>query len=148
VREGCCKGLRIDLGLKDKAQATDNDFNNKTYRHELDESTGFCGPHHFMHLFTHYRPGVSPMKKAILFSCVGILSAACGGKPSGTSDAFYEEYKLLGAPKILYQCGDQIGYSAGVGMNATYNHIVGEAKEKCNEKFKLLDSQQYAADKR
>ncbi len=88
------------------------------------------------------------MKKFILFSSVGCLLAACGGKPSGISDEFYEKYKLLGAPKILYQCGDSIGYSAGVGMNATYNHIVGEAKEKCSEKFSILESQQYAADKR
>lgn len=87
------------------------------------------------------------MKKIIFFSCICSLLAACGGKPSGVSDEFYEKYKILGAPKILYQCGDEIGYSAGVGMNATYNHIVGEAKEKCSGKFEILESQQYAADK-
>lgn len=87
------------------------------------------------------------MKKIILFCCVGGFLAACGGKPSGISDEFYEEYKILGAPKILYQCGDKIGYSAGEGMNATYNYIVGEAKKKCDDKFKILESQQYAADK-
>ena len=88
------------------------------------------------------------MNKIFFLGCVASLMTACGGKPSGISDEFYEKYKMLGAPKILYQCGDQVGYSAGVGMNATYNHIVGEAKEKCSGKFKILESQQYAADKR
>ncbi len=87
------------------------------------------------------------MKKIILLGCVSSLLAACGGKPSGIDDEFYEKYKLLGAPKILYQCGDKIGYSAGVGIDATYNHIVGEAEKECREKFEILESQQYAVDK-
>jgi len=88
------------------------------------------------------------MKKIILVGCVAWLLVACDGKPSGISDEFYEKYKLLGAPKVLYQCGDNIGYSAGVGMNATYNHIVSEAEKECRGKFSILESQQYAADKR
>gem|GEM_PF-6556236 len=33
-------------------------------------------------------------------------------------------------------------------MNATYNHIVSEAEKECRGKFSILESQQYAADKR
>jgi len=73
------------------------------------------------------------MKIIFLLVCVSGLLTACGGKLSGVSDEFYEKYKLLGAPKIMYQCGDSVGYSAGIGMNATYNHIVNKAKEKCSE---------------
>lgn len=87
------------------------------------------------------------MKKIILLTCFSSFLASCSGKPSGVSDEFYDKYKLLGAPKILYQCGEDVGYSAGVGMNATYNHIVGEAEKGCSEKFEILESQQYAADK-
>ena len=88
------------------------------------------------------------MKRAVLCGCAGGLLLACSGRPSGVSDEFYEKYKLMGAPKILYQCGEVVGYSAGVGMNATYNHIVNDAEKKCSEKFKILENQQYAADKR
>lgn len=88
------------------------------------------------------------MRRVALCICTGSLLVACSGKPSGVSDEFYEKYKLLGAPKILYQCGETVGYSAGVGMNATYNHIVREAQKECSETFKILESQQYAADKR
>lgn len=90
------------------------------------------------------------MKKIIFLGCVSCLLAACGGKPSGVSDNFYEDYKILGAPKILYQCGNEVGYSAGEGMGATYNRLVGKAKEECqssDKKFKILESQQYASDK-
>ncbi|MCA1978568.1 MAG: hypothetical protein LDL19_04960 [Thiobacillus sp.] len=90
------------------------------------------------------------MKKIILFGCISCLLVACGGKPSGISDEFYDEYKILGAPKILYQCGEQIGYSAGTGMGSTYNHIVTEAKKECEsseKEFEILESQQYATDK-
>ena len=88
------------------------------------------------------------MKNVLLFSCACSLLVACGGKPSEISDEFWEKYQQLGAPKILYQCGDQIGYSAGVGVAATYNHIVQEAEKGCREKFKILKSQQFAADKK
>jgi hypothetical protein len=48
----------------------------------------------------------------------------------------------------MYQCGKEIGYSVGVGINTTYNHLVKEAREKCEQykwdkrKFKLLEAQQ------
>ncbi len=88
------------------------------------------------------------MKKLASLCCFLGLLAGCDGKPSGISDEFYEKYKILGAPKILYQCGDKVGYSAGVGINATYNRIVEDARKKCDEKFKIMESQQYATDKR
>jgi len=54
---------------------------------------------------------------------------------------FRQEYSNLGAPKILYVCDGKTGFSAGVGMNATYNHIVMEAKRGCGD-FRIVESQQ------
>lgn len=34
------------------------------------------------------------------------------------------------------------GYIAGVGIGATYNHILEEAKNKCNGEFKVIESVQ------
>lgn len=31
-------------------------------------------------------------------------------------------------------------YVAGVGVNSTYNKILGDAKTRCNGEFKILDS--------
>lgn len=83
------------------------------------------------------------MKKMLLLICISGVLVACGGKPSGVSDKFWGEYKDLGAPKVMYQCGDEVGYSAGVGMNATYNRLVSKAKDSCRfREFKILHSQQ------
>lgn len=57
-------------------------------------------------------------------------------------NSFLEKYNLLGAPKILYMCNGTTGYSAGIGMNATYNYIVSEAQKKCGGSFHILKSQQ------
>ena len=84
----------------------------------------------------------SPTKKGIAWVCALTLLAACDGKPSGVSDEFYEKYKQLGAPKILYQCNDEVGYTAGVGIHATYNKILKDAKVGCWKKFKVLESKQ------
>jgi hypothetical protein len=88
------------------------------------------------------------MKHAITLCILAGLLPGCGGKPSGVSDAFYEKYKLLGAPKILYQCDETIGYSAGIGVAATFNKIVDDAQKGCDGTFKILESQQFATDRR
>lgn len=78
------------------------------------------------------------MKKALALSAVACLFVACGN-PGGVDDEFYEEYERLGAPKILYQCQDQIGYLAGVGFNATFNKLVQDAERGCNQgEFRIL----------
>lgn len=33
-----------------------------------------------------------------------------------------------------------VGYTAGIGMNATYNKILADAKRACSGTFKVLDS--------
>ena len=43
------------------------------------------------------------IKNYYLLFCILILISACDN-PGGISDEFYEEYKTLGAPKILYSC--------------------------------------------
>jgi hypothetical protein len=88
-----------------------------------------------------------------------LLLAACDN-PGGISDADYAKYKEYGAPKILYSCttpgkleydpkekGSKIGkpetsvgYTAGIGVGATYNKLLGDAKKECNGEFKVLDS--------
>ena len=86
---------------------------------------------------------VSKVKKLVMFLFVSGALVACSGKPSEVSEEFWNKYKDLGAPKILYQCGNEIGYSAGIGMGATYNKLVSDAKDSCLwEKFKILHSQQ------
>lgn len=82
------------------------------------------------------------------------LAATSEAREKSIADAdkerieFLVKYRGFGAPKIMYQCGKEIGYSVGVGINATYNHLVKEAREKCEQydwdkgKFKLLEGQQ------
>lgn len=80
--------------------------------------------------------------RLIVSAAIGILIGMNLTGPSIPSD-FQKKYDELGSPKIMYQCGDVIGYSAGVGIAATYNHLVSEAKSKCGGKeFKILQSQQ------
>lgn len=80
--------------------------------------------------------------------------AATESKGSVSSDnakhnnQFFQKYDSFGAPKILYQCGNDIGYSVGVGMNATYNRLIKDAREECESfswkkgTFRILKSQQ------
>jgi predicted RNA-binding Zn-ribbon protein involved in translation (DUF1610 family) len=83
-----------------------------------------------------------PSIRLILSVAIGVLIGMNLSGPSIPSD-FQKEYDELGSPKIMYQCGDDIAYSAGVGIAATYNHLVDEAKRKCGGKeFKILQSKQ------
>ncbi len=80
--------------------------------------------------------------KTLLVCILGTLLVACGN-PGGVDDEFYEEYAKMGAPKILYQCASRIGYSVGIGINATYNKLVQDAERDCAEDdFKILASKQ------
>ena len=82
------------------------------------------------------------MNHLIYFGCICCLLSACGN-PGGITDDFYEKYKNKGAPKILYQCGDEIGYSAGIGLAATYNKLLESAEVDCgSKKLIILESQQ------
>lgn len=77
-----------------------------------------------------------------LFCCICFFLSACGN-PGGIDDDFYEKYNKMGAPKFLYQCGDEIGYSAGVGLAATYNKLLEDAEIQCKpKKLKILKYQQ------
>ena len=80
--------------------------------------------------------------KKLLVSFLGTLLVACGN-PGGVDDEFYEKYAKMGAPKILYQCASRIGYSVGIGINATYNKLVQDAERDCaDDNFKILASKQ------
>ena len=80
--------------------------------------------------------------KTLLVSFLGTLLVACGN-PGGVDDEFYEKYAKMGAPKILYQCASRIGYSVGIGINATYNKLVQDAERDCaDDDFKILASKQ------
>lgn len=91
------------------------------------------------------------MNLRIRFFLLPLVLSGCGN-PGGISDADYKEYKELGAPKILYSCLEMpmfgtdkepnvtTSYVAGVGVNSTYNKILGDAKTRCNGEFKILDS--------
>lgn len=83
------------------------------------------------------------MKNFISIMGISCLVSACGN-PGGIDDEFYEKYKKMGAPKILYQCDSQVGYTAGVGIAATYNKILQDAEAECGSpgKFKVLESKQ------
>lgn len=82
------------------------------------------------------------MKKFAVLLCVASAMLGCGN-PGGISDEFYEKYQKLGAPKILYKCDDRVGYTAGVGIAATYNKILQSAERECGDKkFSILKSQQ------
>ena len=80
--------------------------------------------------------------KTLLVCILGTLLVACGN-PGGVDDEFYEKYAKMGAPKILYQCASRIGYSVGIGINATYNKLVQDAERDCaDDDFKILASKQ------
>ena len=80
--------------------------------------------------------------KKLLVSFLSTLLVACGN-PGGVDDEFYEKYAKMGAPKILYQCASRIGYSVGIGINATYNKLVQDAERDCaDDDFKILASKQ------
>lgn len=80
--------------------------------------------------------------KTLLVSFLGTLLVACGN-PGGVDNEFYEKYAKMGAPKILYQCASRIGYSVGIGINATYNKLVQDAERDCaDDDFKILASKQ------
>ena len=80
--------------------------------------------------------------KTLLVSFLGTLLVACGN-PGGVDNEFYEKYAKMGAPKILYQCAGRIGYSVGIGINATYNKLVQDAERDCaDDDFKILASKQ------
>ena len=80
--------------------------------------------------------------KTLLVSFLGTLLVACGN-PGGVDNEFYEKYAKMGAPKILYQCAGRIGYSVGLGINATYNKLVQDAERDCaDDDFKILASKQ------
>ncbi len=80
--------------------------------------------------------------KTLLVCILGTLLVACGN-PGGVDDEFYEKYAKMGAPKILYQCAGRIGYSVGIGINATYNKLVQDAERDCaDDDFKILASKQ------
>ena len=80
--------------------------------------------------------------KTLLVSFLGTLLVACGN-PGGVDNEFYEKYAKMGAPKILYQCASRIGYSVGIGINATYNKLVQDAERDCaDDNFKILASKQ------
>ena len=80
--------------------------------------------------------------KKLLVCILGTLLVACGN-PGGVDDEFYEKYAKMGAPKILYQCASRIGYSVGIGINATYNKLVQDAERDCaDDDFKILASKQ------
>ena len=80
--------------------------------------------------------------KTLLVSFLGALLVACGN-PGGVDNEFYEKYAKMGAPKILYQCASRIGYSVGIGINATYNKLVQDAERDCaDDDFKILASKQ------
>jgi hypothetical protein len=82
------------------------------------------------------------MKQLLVVGCLGSLLVACGN-PGGVDDDFYEKYAKMGAPKILYQCASRIGYSVGIGINATYNKLVQDAERDCaDDDFKILASKQ------
>ena len=80
--------------------------------------------------------------KKLLVCILGTLLVACGN-PGGVDNEFYEKYAKMGAPKILYQCASRIGYSVGIGINATYNKLVQDAERDCaDDDFKILASKQ------
>ena len=80
--------------------------------------------------------------KTLLVCILGTLLVACGN-PGGVDNEFYEKYAKMGAPKILYQCASRIGYSVGIGINATYNKLVQDAERDCaDDDFKILASKQ------
>jgi hypothetical protein len=80
--------------------------------------------------------------KTLLVSFLGTLLVACGN-PGGVDNEFYEKYAKMGAPKILYQCAGRIGYSVGIGINATYNKLIQDAERDCaDDDFKILASKQ------
>lgn len=113
----------------------------------------------------------------ITISAILFILQGCDN-PGGISNADYEEYKQLGAPKILYACNKilepdfgkmlqcvktsssyeecksslsekktDVYRVAGVGINATYNKLLSDAKGECKGEFKLLESEQYATNK-
>ncbi|MEY3788131.1 MAG: hypothetical protein RIQ94_1723 [Pseudomonadota bacterium] len=95
------------------------------------------------------------------------------GTPSGISDTDYENYQQLAGPKILYSCTQMVAvdfrnlaenlscmregntdeecrlkttvdYKAGIGIAATYNKLLGEAKDECSGEqatFKIIESE-------
>lgn len=87
------------------------------------------------------------MRTAIALGALALALSACG-RPGGVSKEFYEKYKMLGAPKILYQCDGEVGYAAGIGAAMTYNRLVDDAQKECDGRFKILESQQFATDRR
>lgn len=82
------------------------------------------------------------MKQFLVVVCIGVSLVACGN-PGGVDDEFYEKYTKMGAPKILFQCANRIGYSVGIGINATYNKLVQDAERDCDDDdFKILQSKE------
>ena len=81
------------------------------------------------------------MKKLLIAGFFGSFLAACGN-PGGIDDEFYEKYQKMGAPKILYRCNDSVGYSVGIGFNATFNKLVKDAERDCTRDFKILESKE------
>lgn len=98
------------------------------------------------------------VKNLVVFLTINALFGC--GKPDGMSDADYEKYKKLGAPKILYSCTyyerdaalsdctysygsngkcrkevmvkkRRVGYMAGVGAGTTYNSLLIDAEQNC-----------------
>ena len=79
----------------------------------------------------------------ILFSCT----------EEANMDAMFRCPDLARDPVGGRACADQViadakskkqtvhvGYTAGVGVNATYNKILGDERSACKGEFKLLDS--------
>lgn len=79
----------------------------------------------------------------ILYSCT----------EEGSLDAHVAECLNIQDVNVLLACSEEaksrankpivnVGYTAGVGIAATYNKILGEAKNDCRGEFKILDGQQ------
>lgn len=102
-----------------------------------------------------------------------IISWLYTGTPSGISNTDYEDYQQLAGPKILYSCTQMVAvdfrnlaenlscmregntdeecrlkttvdYKAGIGIAATYNKLLGEAKDECSGEqatFKIIENE-------
>ncbi len=79
----------------------------------------------------------------LLYSCTReypwvLVCALEGGK---TSEECIDE--AVKTDRLTEQVThSKVGYSAGIGMGATYNKLLTEAKEECEGEFKILESKE------
>ncbi len=58
------------------------------------------------------------------------------------SNPIEECMKLSNPEKLVKHTEIKVGYAAGVGMNATYNKLLSDAKAGCENEFAVLESKQ------